>query len=84
MKAASIINDLSIYTDAGAFDSNAVTCASDASSTVEKYIFCRNVGKLLSNVTKYVKFAFIVDAADYEGPNEFATFGSITIYNSEY
>ena len=75
MKAASIINDLSIYTDAAAFGSNIVTCASDASGVIEKYIFCHNVGQLISNITKYIKFAFIVDAADYDDATEFSSFG---------
>ena len=84
MKAASIINELSIYTDAAAFGSNIVTCVSDASGVIEKYIFCRNVGKLISKITKYIKFAFIVDAADYTSPAEFASFGKMIIYNQEH
>ena len=80
MKAASIINDLSIYTDAIPFESNVITCVSDA-STEEKYVYCRNIGKLMSNETKYVKFAFIVDANDYVDSAEFINFGEIIIYN---
>ena len=49
VKAASIINDLSIYTDASAFGSAAITCVTDVTGATEKYILCKNIGKLTSN-----------------------------------
>ena len=73
VKAVSIINDLSIYTDAGAFGSKIVSCYTDI-STAEKYINCSNVGKLSTGTIKYVKFAFIVNTADYDS-TKLATFG---------
>ena len=43
--AASIVNEISIYTDAAAYGSATVTCLVDSSAT-EKYIICSNIGKL--------------------------------------
>ena len=48
INAVSAISEVSIYTDAGAFGSDAVKCIVDTSAT-DKYIICKNIGKLASN-----------------------------------
>lgn len=46
VEAAEVINDISIYTDAAAYGSDPVKCATDTST---KQIICKNIGKLASN-----------------------------------
>ena len=46
VEAAEVVNDISIYTDAAAYGSSPVSCATD---TTAKKIVCKNIGKLASN-----------------------------------
>ena len=63
IKAVTAINEISIYTDAGAFGADPVKCTADATS---KLITCKNIGKLASNQTKYLKFAFTIEKGNYD------------------
>ena len=49
VQATSVLNELSIYTDVSAFGSDPVKCIVDISDATEKYIICKNIGKLASN-----------------------------------
>ena len=66
INAISVINDLSIYTDANAFNSASINCVTDTSDAIEKTIICRNIGKLESDKTKYLRFAFVANGRDYD------------------
>ena len=78
VEAASVVNEISIYTDASAFGSDPVKCTVETTNIV-----CKNIGKLSSNQTKYLKFAFVVKGTDYNAGTELAKLGAMIIKTND-
>ena len=72
IEAVSVISEISIYTDASAFGAESIECIVESTNIV-----CKNIGKLASNQTKHLKFAFVIDKTDYS--YFYSNFGAMQI-----